>query len=60
MEQHGLSDGDIDKIAEKLEERLVRRFHVNLGKGLWGFAWRGIVIAVIALAIYGASFKGWR
>lgn len=53
-----LSDEDAEKIAAALEKRLIGRFHVNLGKGVWKLAWRAIVFGLIVLAIYGATNHG--
>lgn len=48
-----LTDGDIEAIADVLEERLVNRFYRNLGQGVWGLAKKGIVAALLMLAAYG-------
>lgn len=49
-----LTDEDIDAIADVLEVRLVERFYSNLGQGVWGLAKKGIIMALLALAAYGA------
>jgi hypothetical protein len=57
---HGrlLSDADIQALADELEDRLVRRFYLNLGRGLWGVLWRLAVTALLGLAAYGAVHGG--
>lgn len=49
-----LTDDDISALVKELRAE----FYLNLGKGLWGFAWKGAVLAIIALSIYGATHKG--
>jgi hypothetical protein len=49
-----LTDEDIDAIADVLEVRLVERFYSNLGQGVWGLAKKGAIMALLALAAYGA------
>ena len=56
--RHGLSDEEIKKIAAELESRLVSRFYLNVGKGFWTLVWRGIMLALLALAVYGAAKWG--
>jgi len=50
---HTLTEADLDKIVEKLEKRLLGRFYINLGKGIWSFAWKGIILLLLGLAAYG-------
>ena len=52
-----LTDEDIDAIADVLEARLVERFYSNLGQGVWGLAKKGALIALMALAAYGAFME---
>lgn len=49
-----LTDDDIEALASVLEDRLVKRFYVNLGQGVWGLAKKGIVAAILVLAAYGS------
>lgn len=57
-EQHrSLSDEDVQAIADALEARMVSRFYLNLGQGVWAVAWKAIVVGIIVIACYGA-FKG--
>jgi hypothetical protein len=50
-----LTDADIDAIVNKAEEVILSRFYRNLGKGLWSMVWRAIVVAIVAIAAYGAA-----
>lgn len=53
--KRNLTDADIDALAAKLEDRLARRFYLNLGEGVWGMAWKVIVTGLVLLAVYGAA-----
>lgn len=52
-----LTEEDITAIADVLEARLVNRFYSNLGRGVWGLAKKGAILALLALASYGALTK---
>lgn len=54
---HNLSDDDIKAIVNALEDKMVERLKINVGTGVLGLVWRGIIILVIVLAAYG-SVKG--
>lgn len=60
MQKEGrtLTDEDIEAVADALEDRIVNRFYKNLGRGVFGLAWKGLVTAAIALSAYGAV-QGW-
>jgi hypothetical protein len=53
-----LTDADIEALAEALEDRMLQRFHLNLGKGVLGMIWKGVIIVLLVLAAYGAGIKG--
>lgn len=60
MEDRNLTEEDIQALAEALECRLINRFYKNIGRGLLSLAWKGAVMALMALAAYGATKgKGW-
>ena len=42
-------------VADALEKKLESRFYGNLGRGLWSLAWKGIIVAVIVISVYGAK-----
>ena len=52
--QH-LSDEDIDTIVDKVCDKMESRLYNNLGQGVWGLAWRGILIGLLLLAAWGAG-----
>lgn len=56
-----MTDEDLDKLAElvvsKGEKALWNRFMENLGRGLWGFIWKGLIMGLLVLAAYGAGKK---
>lgn len=54
-----LEEENIDKFAEKFEERWRNYFYRGLGKGVWSWAKRGIILAVFSFAAYGMG-KGWK
>lgn len=49
-----LSDADVEALLDAVE----RRFHINVGRGIFAFAWKAIVIILLVLASYGAGLKG--
>lgn len=56
-----LTPADVEAIAEKLEEAMVRRLKLNVGAGVLALAWKWVLMAIIAIAGYGAAggFKKW-
>ena len=55
-----LTESDADLVAQKLEERLVERFHVNLGRGVFALAWKAIIVFVLGVALYGSVKSGFN
>lgn len=53
-----LSEEDIEKIVNKIEERFEQKFYLNLGKGLWNIVWRLAVLTIIGIAAYGTLHGG--
>ena len=51
--QRALTDDDVKKIVDCLEDRLEQRFYVNLGKGIWAFVWRAAIAGLLVLAAWG-------
>ncbi|MEZ5691208.1 MAG: hypothetical protein R3D71_06050 [Rickettsiales bacterium] len=49
-----LTDADVAAITEALRNKVIKQFYQDLGKGVWGLVWRVIVLALIAIAAYGA------
>jgi len=50
-----LSDEDVGAIVEALESRLTDKFYHDVGMGLWGLVWKGLLTAMLFLAAYGAG-----
>lgn len=56
-----LTDADVEAISDCLRKKLVKDFYTDLGKGIWGLAWRAILVAIAAVAAYGAvGNKFWK
>jgi hypothetical protein len=51
--ERALTDADIKALADELEDRLVRRFYLNLGRGVWGLIWRAVMVGLLGLAAWG-------
>lgn len=49
-----LTDADVEAVVDALEKRLTEKFYADLGRGVWGYVRKAIVIAIIAVAAYGA------
>lgn len=54
-----LTDDDVQALADEMERRMVARFYGNIGKGVWGLAWRAILGGLVVIAAYGAA-KGFK
>lgn len=56
-----LTDADVEALADALKEpladalkdRIKAEFYTDIGRGVWGMAWKGIVIIIVAIAYYG-------
>ena len=57
MSARNLTDGDVNAIVDALEQRVTERFYRDLGRGLWAYAWRALMLAIVSIAAYGA-WKG--
>ena len=57
-EERTLSDGDVKAIVDALEVRLADKFYKVVGKGFWGFVWKGVVTGMLFLAAFGAMKYG--
>lgn len=49
-----LTDADVEAIATRLKEKAIKEFYADLGKGVWAMVWRAMVMAIVAVAAYGA------
>ena len=54
-DSRNLTDADTEALAAALEARIVKRFYLNIGMGVWGLVWKGIVTLLVLLAVYGAA-----
>jgi hypothetical protein len=56
-----LTDADVDALAERLEKSVLQRFQLNIGRGVLALLWKWFMLALLALAAYGAGggFKKW-
>jgi tetrahydromethanopterin S-methyltransferase subunit G len=50
LPNRNLSDDDISELVKQLKAE----FFSNVGKGVWSLAWKGFVIGLIILSLYGA------
>lgn len=48
-----LSEEDIDRIVDKVCNQIENRLYSNVGQGIVGLLWRGVLLAIIGLAAYG-------
>jgi len=53
-----LSDADLDVLAAKLERRLSEQLVRKAGIGILQLAWRGVLLAILALAAYAVAHSG--
>lgn len=53
-----LTDADVEALTRAIEQRLVKKFYQDLGKGLWGAVWKVLLGALIVIAANGAN--GWH
>jgi hypothetical protein len=56
-EKRNLTDGDVEALAEALRCKVVKEFYQDLGRGVFALVWRAVVMALIAVAAYGAITK---
>lgn len=54
MNGRNLTDADVQAIVAAFEARMTEKFYRDLGKGLLGLVWKGLLGAMIFVAAYGA------
>lgn len=59
MSERKISDSDVEAIAEAINEKMMERFYTNIGKGVWAWARKIIITAILVTAAYGAA-KGYE
>lgn len=52
---HNLSEEDIEKIVDKVCDKLEKKLYLNIGRGAVGVLWKAVILGAIALASYGAG-----
>lgn len=55
-----LSDTEVDDIVEQLCDKFEKRLYNNIGRGVLGFIWKGVILGVLAIAAYGAGVHFWK
>lgn len=50
-----LSEEDINKIIDRMGDKLIERIYTNVGEGILSFVFKGIIIVIIGVAAYGAA-----
>lgn len=61
QEKRNLTDDDVAAIAARIEEGVLQRFQMNVGRGVLALAWKWTLHGLLMLAAYGAGggFKKW-
>jgi len=54
MSDRTLTDADVQAIVSAFERRMTEKFYRDLGKGLLGLVWKGLLGALLFIAAYGA------
>lgn len=54
MSDRTLTDADVQAIVAAFEARMTEKFYRDLGKGLLGLVWKGLLGALLFIAAYGA------
>lgn len=57
MTNRNLTDDDVEAIVEGLWTKASNSFKLNVGSGVIGLVWKGILLAVVILASYGAGLR---
>lgn len=55
MSERTLTDADVAAIADALQKRVAENFYRDLGRGVWGFAKKAIVVILLTIAAYGVG-----
>ncbi len=55
MLERSLTDADVVAIVDAIEKRATEKFYRDLGKGLWGIVWRGLIGVALVVAAWGAA-----
>ena len=52
-----LTDEDAKAVAAEVREQMKQSFYNDLGRGIWALVWRGLIVAIIAIAATEAGTK---
>lgn len=55
MSDQKLTEEEIDMIVDKVCSKLEAKLYLNVGQGIFGLIWKGVVVLLIAIAGYGAG-----
>jgi hypothetical protein len=60
-EKRNLTEADVVAIALQIENGILQRLQLNVGRGVLGLVWKWLITAMLLLAAYGAGggFKKW-
>jgi len=53
--KRNLTEADVNAIVDALEERISKKFYLDIGQGVWSMAWKTIIVLIIGIAAYGAT-----
>jgi hypothetical protein len=53
-ENRNLTDADVKAIVSGLEESIIKKLRIDVGKGVISIVWKSIIYVLIAIAAYGA------
>lgn len=53
--QRTLTQQDIEILATEIRKQMVSQFYSDLGHGVWGFVWKGLIVLGMGIAVYGAG-----
>ena len=56
-ENRNLTDEDVNRIVDGLWKKAIDTFKLNIGDGILGLVWKSTLLAILALAVYGAGFR---
>lgn len=57
MDNRKLSEDEIEAIAKKVTAQIEQDLYIGVGSGILSLAWKGMLLIVIALAVYGLNSK---
>lgn len=59
-EDRNLTDADVEAIVAQLKEQLVTDFYGEVGRGIWGWVEKAVLVLLFVLALQGiAGDRSW-